>query len=247
VASAASVHGGLELALKNTPSVILTDWRLPDGDGRSVVNALRQHYTLRQVPVIAITGVSMSSQKRAELCNQGFTEVLVKPALPDDILRAIHNATEIGIANRLRAAARRLRRYAAQASRHRPASGAAAPIDAGRLLTRAAERSGNDITLILVDDSAHYVAAAGSARELTGYEPQELVSLSLWDLTAVPEAPSEQGFWQSFIKSGKQEGRYILRRRDGAPVEAQYCAVANVVPGLHLSAIAPASQLPAAF
>ena len=39
----------------------------------------------------------------------------------------------------------------------------------------------------------------------------------------------------------------MLRRRDGAPVEARSCAVANVVPGLHLSAIARASQLPAGF
>jgi CheY-like chemotaxis protein len=248
VASVATVRGVIELALKRTPDVVLTDWRLPDGDGLAVVNALRQHYTLRHLPLIAVTGVSMSSQKRTDLRNIGFTEVLVKPASPDDILRAVHEATEIGIANRLRAAARRLGRYAAQASRRRTAgSGAAATIDAGRLLTRAAARSGSDITLTLADDSARYVAAAGSARELTGYEPQELVSLSVWDLTDVAEAPSGQGLWQSFIKSGKQEGRYMLRRRDGAPVEAQYCAVANVVPGLHLSAIARASQLPAGF
>ena len=249
VASAATVRGGLELARKKTPGVILTDWRLPDGDGLTVADALRQHQTLRHVPLIAVTGVSMSSQKRTELRSRGFTEVLVKPASPDDILRAIHDATEIGIAYRLRAAARRLGRYASQAARHRTAGNdaGAASIDAGRLLTRAAERSGNDITLILADDSARYVAAAGSAHELTGYEPQELVSLSVWDLTTVSETRSEQGLWRSFIESGRQEGRYMLRRRDGAPVEAQYCAVANVVPGLHLSAIARASQLPAGF
>jgi CheY-like chemotaxis protein len=248
VASVATVRGVIELALKSTPDVVLTDWRLPDGDGLAVANVLRQRYTLRHVPLIAVTGVSMSSQKRTDLRNNGFTEVIVKPASPDDILRAVHEATEIGIANRLRAAARRLGRYAAQASRHRVAgSGAAATLDAGRLLTRAAARSGNDITLTLADDSARYVAAAGSARELTGYEPQELVSLSVWDLTDVAEARSGPGLWQSFIKSGTQEGRYMLRRRDGAPVEAQYCAVANVVPGLHLSAIARASQLRAGF
>lgn len=250
VTSAGTVRAGVDLARKNTPNVVLTDWRLPDGDGFSVADALREHYASRHVPLIAVTGVSMPAHKVADMRARGFTEVILKPASPDDILRAIRSAAEVGTAYRLRAATRRLGRYASQASRHRGAGAAAAPaatIDAGRLLTRAAERSGNDITLMLADDSARYVAAAGSSRELTGYEPQELVSLSVWDLAPPPEARSSQGLWQSFIASGTQEGRYMLRRRDGAPVEARSCAVANVVPGLHLSAIARASQLPAGF
>ena len=248
VTTSGTVRGGVELARQRTPDVVVTDWRLPDGDGLSVAEAVHGHHTLRHVPLIAVTGVTMSAQRIEDVRARGFTDVIVKPASPDDILRAIHAATEIGTAYRLRAAARRLGRYASQASRHHQAGSAAGPassIDA-RLLTRAAERSGNDITLILADDSARYVAAAGSARELTGYEPQELLSLSVWDL-APPEARSDQILWKSFIASGRKEGRYTLRHRDGAPVEAQYCAVANVVPGLHLSAIIRASQLPAVF
>jgi CheY-like chemotaxis protein len=253
VASGGSVRASLELAMKKTPQVVITDWRLPDGDGLSVADALREHYALRHVPLIAVTGVSMTARMTADLRVRAFTDVLVKPASPDDILHAVRAAAEIGTARRLRAATRRLGRYASQASRHSSSRGpqdtpaGLGTIDADRLLTRAAERSGNDITLMLADDSAHYVAAAGSARDLTGYEPRELISLSVWDLTPPPEARSGQGLWQSFIASGSQEGRYVLRRRDGAPVEAQYCAVANVVPGLHLSAIARASQFPGAF
>ena len=249
VVSAGTVRACSELARKTTLNVVVTDWRLPDGDGLSVAAALREHSASRHVPLIAVTGVSMSARMREDVRADGFTDVLVKPASPDDILHAVRAATEIGTAHRLRAATRRLGRYASQAARHRRLGVAAAPatIDADRLLARAAERSGNDITLMLADDSARYVAAAGSARELTGYEPQELVSLSVWDLTPPLEARSGQGLWQSFIESGRQEGRYMLRRRDGAPVEAQYCAVANVVPGLHLSAIARVSQLPATF
>jgi PAS domain S-box-containing protein len=112
------------------------------------------------------------------------------------------------------------------------------------MLERVAARSGDNVTLMLADNSAHYVAAAGTARELTGYEPRELLSLSVWDLTPPPDAASGQGLWTSFISSGSQEGRYMLRRRDGKPVEAQYYAVANVFPGLHVSAIAQAAQLP---
>jgi CheY-like chemotaxis protein len=243
VTSAGTVCGALELASVKLPHVVVTDWRLPDGDGLSLSNTLREHHAWRHVPLIAVTGVNMPSDMTADLHARGFTDVMVKPASPDAILHAVRAAIEIGTAVRLRAATRRLGRYASQASRRGRHAAEGGMIDADRLLTRAAERSGRDITLVLADDSARYVAAAGGARELTGYEPQELISLSVWDLTPAPESRSGQGLWKSFIASGTQEGRYLLRRRDGAPVEAQYRAVANVIPGLHLSAIVRANQL----
>ena len=126
VTSAGTVRAGVDLARKNTPNVVLTDWRLPDGDGFSVADALREHYASRHVPLIAVTGVSMPAHKVADMRARGFTEVIIKPASPDDILRAIRAAAEVGTAYRLRAATRRLGRYASQASRHRAAGAAAA-------------------------------------------------------------------------------------------------------------------------
>ena len=41
-----------------------------------------------------------------------------------------------------------------------------------------------------------------------------------------------------------QHGQYVLRRRVGQPVEAQYYAVANIAPGWHVSAIAELPDLP---
>jgi CheY-like chemotaxis protein len=250
VESAGNVRAASELAARTTPHVVLTDWRLPDGDGFAVCDALRGRRASRNVPIIAVSGLSMPAEMAAEAHTRGFTSIIVKPASPDDILRAVHRAYEIGTARRLHRAAVRLRRYATLAARHkypRAAGGQVAGIDAGTLVSRAAARSGGNITIVLADDSAHYVAAGGGARDLTGYDPQELVSLSVWDLTPPPDATSGQGLWRSFIAAGTQEGRYILRRRDGAPVEAQYCAIANVIPGLHVSAIAEASRMPASL
>ena len=39
-------------------------------------------------------------------------------------------------------------------------------------------------------------------------------------------------------------GHLVLRRRDGGAIEAQYCAIANIAPGLHVSAIAETTQMP---
>ncbi len=229
------------------PDVVVTDWRLPDGDGFEVANALRRRPAARGVPLVAVTGVSMSAEMAAQASADGFTSVLLKPASPEEILRAVRFASIAGKARRLRTAAERLRRYGALAVRRSGGHGSAPDIDTNLLAARAAARSGEDITVMIADDAAHYVAAAGSTRELTGYEPQELLNLSVWDLTAPAGVPAGEGQWGDFIASGTQEGSYMLRRRDGAPVEAQFCAIANIIPGLHASAIAPASQIPASF
>ena len=63
----------------------------------------------------------------------------------------------------------------------------------------------------------------------------------MWDLAPASDAPAVRRRWHSLIDSGTQEGSYTLRHRDGRDVAARYYAVANVAPGLHVSAIAPAS------
>jgi CheY-like chemotaxis protein len=247
VALAGSVRVAAETISRTAPHVVLTDWRLPDGDGFDVCRAVRSDVRARHAPIIAVTGISMQPPALTEARERGFTSVLLKPVLPEDILRAVRGATEIAAARRLRAAARRLLRYAQSVRYAKGAGGGQQPIDTAVLTARAASKSGEDIALVLADDRAHYVAAAGSTRQLTGYEPQELLSLSVWDLTPTPTGIAGQGLWESFIASGTQEGRYTLRRRDGVAVEAQYCAIANVVPGLHVSALAEATQIPASF
>lgn len=243
VESAGTVRAALEAAMRSTPDVVICDWRLPDGDALAVSDGFRAQRALRRVPFVAVTGMTLDQNAAAQARERGFT-TLLKPAAPDDILRALSAVSEMRTARALRAAARRLRLYAASAAHAGQPARATATLDATAMLERVVARSGGNITLMLADNSAHYVAAAGTARELTGYEPRELLSLTVWDLAAPPDGASAQSLWSSFISSGTQEGRYMLRRRDGVPVETQYCAVANVMPGLHVSAIAQAARLP---
>jgi CheY-like chemotaxis protein len=242
VDAAATVRAARELAGRTPPNVVITDWRLPDGDGFAAADAVRAHAASRHTPIIAVTGFNLESDVEARARRRGFTALLLKPVSPDDILKQVGLAAAVGTARELRVAAQRLRRYAAQAARAGNAPAVAA-IDPGALLQRVAARSRGNIALMLVDDNAHYVAAAGRARELTGYEPKELVSLSVWDLAPATDGTSRPGLWRAFIESGIQEGRYTLRRRDGAPVEAQYCAIPNIMPGLHASALAAVSPV----
>jgi len=246
VEDAGHVRTAVAAAAAHLPDVVVTDWMLPDGEGLDVCRGLRAHRQTRKVPIIAVTGVTLdqAAEKHAQL--EGITAIIRKPAPPDDILAAIGAALTKAAERRLCDAATRTRRYADQVRRRALSSAgcsAGMPVDPGVLLERVASRSDQSIALVLVDDSGHYVAASGATRELTGYDAAELAGLTVWDLTPLPDSV-DQGLWRQFIATGAQQGRYVLRRRDGRPVDAQYCALANIAPGWHVSAFAELPALP---
>lgn len=248
VEDAGEVHSALAAAGKTSPDVVLTDWLLPDGEGLEVSRGLRAHRRTRRVPVIAVTGLTLDPAAEMNARLEGITAIVRKPANPDDVLVAIGTALTRAAERRLCDAATRTRRYAQHVRRRAGApdgGGAPTAVDAGALLARVASRSDESIALVLADDSGHYVAASGATRELTGYDAAEIAGLTVWDLTPSSPAPADcQGLWRQFIATGAQQGRYVLRRRDGRPVDAQYCALANIAPGWHVSAIAEMPVLP---
>jgi DNA-binding response OmpR family regulator len=247
VLDAGSVDAACRLFRQSIPDVVLTDWLLPDGDGHGVCEALYARGASRFVPVVVLSGWALSDAAEAHARERGLVTVLEKPADPDVVLDALRGALSIGIERRVRSAASRTQRYAGQAHRRAAQLRAGAPdtaADASVLLARAAARSGHSISLLIADDNAHYIAAGGATRELTGYDPTEIAQLTVWDLTPVGVMPACLGLWTEFIAQGKQEGRYSLRRRDGQAIDARYCALANIVPGWHLSAIAPLPDMP---
>ena len=241
------VQRAIAAVAAQVPDVVLTDWLLPDGTGLEVCRALRAGRTTRRVPVVAVTGMALDESGLSAARNEGIAGMLRKPANPDDILAAIRSGLARATERRLCDAAMRTRRYAEHVRRRagaRGTNGCEVRMDAGLLLRRAASRSDEAITLVIADDAGHYLAASGATRALTGYDAAELTGLSVWDLTPLPKAADGRGLWKEFIAAGMQHGQYVLRRRDGQPVEAQYYAVANIAPGWHVSAIAELPDLP---
>jgi PAS domain S-box-containing protein len=247
VEDAGHVRTATAAALATIPDVVVTDWLLPDGKGLDVGRALRANRRTRKIPIVAVTGVTLDPAAAMDASLEGITEIIRKPANPDDILLAIGTAVTKAAERRLCDAATRTRRYADQVRRRAmsPAgSRAGIRVDPGVLLERVASRSDHSIALVLADDSGHYVAASGATREVTGYDPAELAGLTVWDLTPPSQSVDGKGLWNQFIATGAQQGRYVLRRRDGQPVDAQYCALANIAPGWHVSAFAELPVLP---
>jgi PAS domain S-box-containing protein len=91
--------------------------------------------------------------------------------------------------------------------------------------------------ILLTDDDARYVDVNPAACELTGYNRDELLQRSVWDITPVPNRETGERLWREFIASGRQGGEYTLARKDGSLVSVEYRAVASILPGLHLSVL----------
>jgi PAS domain S-box-containing protein len=89
--------------------------------------------------------------------------------------------------------------------------------------------------VLIANDHGRYVHANTAAARLTGYTRSELVELSVWDLTPVDSERRGRRLWHDFVSQGRQAGTYSLRRKDGRIVDARFVAVANVLPGVHVS------------
>ncbi len=89
--------------------------------------------------------------------------------------------------------------------------------------------------ILLADDEARYVDANPAACALLGYKRDELLQMTVWDITPPTNRDLGREQWRAFIAAGRQAGEYTLNRRDGTTVEVDSRAVANILPGLHLS------------
>ena len=96
----------------------------------------------------------------------------------------------------------------------------------------------NDAILV-ADDAGRYMDANPAAARMLGYSISELCQCTVLDLVADPDATPR---WQSFVRDGVQQGEVDLRTRDGRLLTAEYTAVRDFLPGLHLSIMRDVSE-----
>jgi two-component system cell cycle response regulator DivK len=69
---------GLALAAEHTPDVILMDIRLPDMEGTTAVQRLKEEPRTAEIPVVALTSFAMKGDRERFLA-KGFDGYLEKP------------------------------------------------------------------------------------------------------------------------------------------------------------------------
>lgn len=87
------MHGYAE-ALKHKPDVIITDLRMPNGDGATILECLRRNRQTAATPVIVLTGLRDRRLKQ-RLLNLGADEFLNKPLLLDELTHTLERFIEL--------------------------------------------------------------------------------------------------------------------------------------------------------
>lgn len=215
----------LELALREPPSVIVADLQLPGMDGWELARALRADRRTAAIPLICLTGHSAADLAR-QATEAGYDCLFEKPCSPERLAEAV---------GALRARTQTATSLCQSVQRVVARIPLEPPLDAQRLLPPDADAV--PVALLLVDQDGVYVDANEAALSLTGFSRSELLARSIWDLTPDVTQVLGRRLWRQLVAAGRQEGTYSLVAADGRTVEVHYCAVANVLPGRHLSAL----------
>lgn len=94
----------------------------------------------------------------------------------------------------------------------------------------------NSLDAILVtNDEGRYIDANPAACALLGYTHEELMQLTILDITAEPFRQEGWALWQQFLARGSWSGEHSTLRKDRAVRQLEFRAVANILPGVHVA------------
>jgi DNA-binding CsgD family transcriptional regulator len=105
-------------------------------------------------------------------------------------------------------------------------------------IKRILERS--HVPMVMVDAKRRYVEANRPARLAFRFSLNEMRTFAIDDLTPPHLDRDLEQAWAWLLDTGCVVGRFQVAGRDGSSLDIVYCSLADVVPGLHLVAFAPA-------
>ncbi len=144
--TARSGKEGIQLAQELDPDVVLMDINMPDIDGISATEVIRQKSPHIQVVILSVQG-DPNYMRRAMLA--GARDFLTKPPMGDELISAIRRAGEMAHAERAKGAQQRLGSNSALGS---PISMSnLAPISKGKIITVYSPKGGTGCTTIAVN------------------------------------------------------------------------------------------------
>lgn len=91
--------------------------------------------------------------------------------------------------------------------------------------------------ILLCDDDARCVDVNPAACEMLGYTRGELIGMTIWDFTPEGHRNAGKQTWEQFAETGKLSGQYLLLRKDGTQLIADFRAAYDILPGMHLSVL----------
>jgi CheY-like chemotaxis protein len=92
VKAASSVRMAMAEFETEQPDLLVADIGMPGEDGLSLIRRIRQRSESRggRLPAVALSAFARSEDREAAL-GAGFDDFVTKPAMPADIIRAVHH------------------------------------------------------------------------------------------------------------------------------------------------------------
>ncbi len=87
----------------------------------------------------------------------------------------------------------------------------------------------------LLDNEGRFVDANPAVCALLGYTREEFLRMRIEDVATADEKGLVRELWNAFLAAGQLDGEFTQVRRDGTMRVVDFRAVANILPGLHLS------------
>lgn len=91
--------------------------------------------------------------------------------------------------------------------------------------------------ILLANDDGNYIDANPAACALLGLEHQQLMGHSIADFVSPKTKDAVRAAWHEFQREGQQSGVFEFRRPDGTDRQAEFRAVARLLPGVHMSVL----------
>jgi DNA-binding CsgD family transcriptional regulator len=100
----------------------------------------------------------------------------------------------------------------------------------------------SDVPMVIVDGRRRDVEVNRPARLWFRLSLEEMRAFAIGDLTSAPPTEVIEQHWERLLHVGSVAGRYPVDGHDGRPLDVVYCALAHIMPGLHLIAFVPADR-----
>ncbi|MBI4902273.1 MAG: response regulator [Acidobacteria bacterium] len=88
VIEAADGEEAVDLALRESPDLLLLDIQMPRADGYQTIRSIRQHPDFQHIPAIAVTAFAMTGDKEKAL-DAGFNAHISKPINIEHLRRLV--------------------------------------------------------------------------------------------------------------------------------------------------------------
>lgn len=92
VLSSPDAYGGIKLAVKEKPDLVVLDISLPAGGGLAMLRNLKSSIYLKDIPVIITTGLNLDEQTKKEIMCLGIKDFIQKPYSSKELTGLIKKA-----------------------------------------------------------------------------------------------------------------------------------------------------------